>query len=85
MHFFKSIFVKRNALIIYLLIFTDVIEVYKVICRIGLASKSLGKQTETLLNLLNEADQVWNTLCGFFAGSALMVSTHLLWIELKFG
>lgn len=43
------------------------------ICRIGLASKVVGKQTEAVLDLLNEADQVWNTICGFFAGSPLMV------------
>lgn len=50
----------------------NVIEVYKVICRIGLSSKTLGKQTEAINDSLSEADQAWSTICGFFAGSTLM-------------
>ncbi|XP_035223633.1 synergin gamma-like isoform X2 [Stegodyphus dumicola] len=50
----------------------NVIEVYRVVCRIALSSKSSSKQTAPILNLLNEADEAWNTICGFLAGSALM-------------
>ncbi|XP_055925470.1 synergin gamma-like [Argiope bruennichi] len=50
----------------------DVIEVYKVVRRIAAASKSAGKQTQPIVDLLNEADQIWQTICGFIAGSSLM-------------
>ncbi|GFU60899.1 synergin gamma [Nephila pilipes] len=50
----------------------DVIEVYKVVRRIAVASKSASKQTTIIIDLLNEADQAWNTICGFIAGSTLM-------------
>ncbi|CAL1288976.1 unnamed protein product [Larinioides sclopetarius] len=50
----------------------DVIEVYKVVRRIAVASKSAGKQTQPMIDLLNEADQIWQTICGFIAGSYLM-------------
>ncbi|KFM62453.1 Synergin gamma, partial [Stegodyphus mimosarum] len=50
----------------------NVIEVYRVVRRIALASKSSSKQTAAILNLLNEADEAWNTICGFLAGSSLM-------------
>ncbi|GFU65723.1 synergin gamma [Trichonephila clavipes] len=50
----------------------DVIEVYKVVCRIAAASKSASKQTTQIIDLLNESDQAWQTICGFIAGSTLM-------------
>ncbi|XP_054713811.1 synergin gamma-like [Uloborus diversus] len=50
----------------------NIIEIYKVVCRISAASKSAGKQTSVLIELLHQADREWNTVCGFFAGSSLM-------------
>ncbi|XP_015911781.1 synergin gamma [Parasteatoda tepidariorum] len=50
----------------------DVIEVYKVACRIKFTSKSYSKQSVAILDLLKEVEQIWNSICGFFAGSSLM-------------
>lgn len=50
----------------------DVLEVYKVACRISLASKAAGKQTDKLRLIIGEVDQAWNTLAVFLTGSSLM-------------
>lgn len=50
----------------------DVLEVYKVACRISVASKAAGKQTDKLRHIIGEVDQAWNTLAVFLTGSLLM-------------